>query len=120
MLPGVLYHHERYDGHGYPDGLEGEEIPLDGRILAVADAYDAMTSDRAYRQGLSQEKAEAVLRDGAGTQWDPRIIEAFFRAADEIVDLRSFYNPPDRPGRQPRSLKAVGEDLELLDGHASE
>ena len=107
VLPGVLYHHERFDGLGYPDGLVGEDIPLDGRILAVADAYDAMTSDRAYRTGRSQEDAEAVLRDGAGTQWDPQVVDAFFRVRDKIAELRQTYRSPPRPQRKRRSADQV-------------
>lgn len=71
LLPGVRSHHERYDGRGYPDGLAGTDIPLFGRIIAVADAYDAMTSDRPYRQGMPVSKALSILEDGKGTQWDP-------------------------------------------------
>jgi len=74
--PIVYHHHERYDGSGYPDGLKGDEIPLGARIVAVADAFDAMTTDRPYRQALSQKEAEAILRNGAGQQWDPRLAEA--------------------------------------------
>lgn len=70
-LPGVRSHHERYDGKGYPDGLAGEEIPLFGRIIAVADAFDAMTSDRPYRKGLARDRAIDILERGRGTQWDP-------------------------------------------------
>ncbi len=70
-LPGVRSHHERYDGRGYPDGLAGEEIPLFGRIIAVADAFDAMTSDRPYRKGLARDRAIDILERGRGTQWDP-------------------------------------------------
>jgi HD-GYP domain-containing protein (c-di-GMP phosphodiesterase class II) len=81
VLPGVLHHHERVDGHGYPHGLQGDEIPLDARILAVADSYDAMTSDRAYRPGMPCEKAIAILNDGAGTQWDTSIVEAFLHGS---------------------------------------
>jgi diguanylate cyclase (GGDEF)-like protein len=73
----VLHHHERWDGGGYPDGLFGEEIPIGARIIFVADAYDAMTSDRVYRQRLSEEEALAELRRCAGTQFDPRIVAAF-------------------------------------------
>jgi two-component system cell cycle response regulator len=69
--------HERFDGGGYPDGLAGEDIPLPARIVAVCDAYDAMTSDRAYRRGMSSEAALEELRCGAGTQFDPRVVEAF-------------------------------------------
>ncbi|WP_416829009.1 HD domain-containing phosphohydrolase [Ectobacillus polymachus] len=71
LLPGVKYHHERYDGNGYPEGLSGENIPLFGRIMAVADAYDAMTSDRPYRKGMPSEKALSIIHSGKGTQWDP-------------------------------------------------
>ncbi|MED2972018.1 HD domain-containing protein [Fictibacillus sp. B-59209] len=74
LLPGVKYHHERYDGKGYPEGLSGDDIPFFGRIIAVADAYDAMTSDRPYRKGMSRDKAVAILLDGKGTQWDPALV----------------------------------------------
>ncbi|MBL0387334.1 HD domain-containing protein [Tumebacillus sp. ITR2] len=77
LLPGVRSHHERYDGRGYPDGLAGLEIPLFGRIMAVADAFDAMTSDRPYRKGMPVEKALAILADGKGTQWDPEFAQMF-------------------------------------------
>ena len=91
VLPGVLHHHERYDGRGYPDQLSGESIPMDGRILAVADAYDAMTSDRSYRRGLSVQKAEEILRDGRGTQWDARVVDAYFAVRDQIDYIRTTY-----------------------------
>ncbi|WP_235848422.1 HD-GYP domain-containing protein [Litchfieldia alkalitelluris] len=77
IIEGVLYHHERYDGFGYPKGVSGEQIPLFGRIIAVADAYDAMTSDRPYRKGMSSEKALQILLSGKGTQWDPLITDIF-------------------------------------------
>lgn len=76
-LPGVRSHHERYDGKGYPDGLSGTDIPLFGRIIAVADAFDAMTSDRPYRKGMSQERALAILTEGKGTQWDAEFVQHF-------------------------------------------
>jgi len=79
----ILHHHERLDGKGYPDGLAGDRIPLEARILAVADAYDAMTSARAYRQALSHEAAIAELRRSAGTQLDPECVEAFVRRVGE-------------------------------------
>ncbi|MBJ8191221.1 HD-GYP domain-containing protein, partial [Bacillus cereus] len=78
-LPGVRSHHERYDGKGSPDQLAGEDIPLFGRIIAVADAYDAMTSDRPYRQGMKEEKAVMILEEGKGTQWDPYFAELFVK-----------------------------------------
>lgn len=77
----VLHHHERYDGSGYPDGLAGERIPLLARIVAVCDAYDAMTNDRPYRTRQSREQAAAALRLGAGRQWDPAIVRVFLEEA---------------------------------------
>jgi putative nucleotidyltransferase with HDIG domain len=76
----VLAHHERPDGKGYPHGLAGDEIPLEARILAVADAYEAMTSDRPYRASLEDDAAAEELRAGAGTQFDERVVTAFLVA----------------------------------------
>jgi HD-GYP domain-containing protein (c-di-GMP phosphodiesterase class II) len=73
----IRHHHERWDGRGYPDGLAGTQIPLGARVITVADAYDAMTSDRPYRAALSPEIALAELRRGAGRQFDPDMVEAF-------------------------------------------
>jgi diguanylate cyclase (GGDEF)-like protein/putative nucleotidyltransferase with HDIG domain len=78
----VLSHHERLDGNGYPRELAGASIPLEGRILAVADAYEAMTADRPYRKALSESDARAELRRGAGTQFDPEVVGAFERVLD--------------------------------------
>ncbi|MNE41724.1 Cyclic di-GMP phosphodiesterase response regulator RpfG [compost metagenome] len=80
FLPGVRSHHERYDGKGYPDGLQGDEIPLFGRIIAVADAFDAMTSDRPYRKGMDTSTAIGILEEGRGTQWDPHFADLFIEA----------------------------------------
>jgi len=88
LLPGVLYHHEHYDGKGYPDGLAGENIPLLARILAVADAYDAMTTARPYRDPMPWRKVEQILAEGAGTQWDQRVVEAFQRCRQKIHTIR--------------------------------
>jgi diguanylate cyclase (GGDEF)-like protein len=77
MATAVLYHHERWDGHGYPSGLKGEDIPLEARIVCVADCFSAMTSDRPYRGGMSVEEACEELERNAGTQFDPRIVELF-------------------------------------------
>jgi HD-GYP domain-containing protein (c-di-GMP phosphodiesterase class II) len=76
-VPLVLHHHERYDGKGYPKGLKGKDIPLGARILSVADAFDAMTSEQKHRQALSRSEAVDELKAGAGTQFDPEIVEAF-------------------------------------------
>jgi len=72
-----LYHHEKYDGTGYPFGLKGEEIPLAARIFAVIDVYEALTSDRPYRKAWSKEKAIEYIRDNAGTHFDPEIALRF-------------------------------------------
>ncbi|REK17217.1 MAG: HD domain-containing protein [Planctomycetota bacterium] len=87
VLPVVLHHHEQWDGRGYPHGLVGDEIPLLARIVAVADSFDAMGSDRPYREGMPEEKLDAILRGGAGQQWDAEVVEAFFRARDDIRDI---------------------------------
>lgn len=76
-LPYVLFHHERWDGDGYPTRRAGTEIPVEGRVLAVADAYDAMTSDRPYRPALTREAAVDEVRRCAGTQFDPEVVAAF-------------------------------------------
>ena len=86
----VLHHHERYDGTGYPRGLRGEEIPLGARILAVADAYEAMTSDRPYRRALSAEKAKEELKLGMGTQFDPTVVAAFLKILDREAPATSL------------------------------
>ena len=93
VMPVVLHHHESWDGGGYPDNLEAEQIPLAARIVAVADSYDAMSSDRPYREGMSEEKIEQILRNGAGKQWDPEVIDAFFRVHEDIRKITQ--NQPD-------------------------
>ncbi len=91
-LPYVRHHHERWDGEGYPDRLAGEEIPIEARLLGVADAFDAMTSDRSYRAALSVEQALAELQRCSGTQFDPALAEKFIEAwrTGDIAD-------PDAP-----------------------
>lgn len=87
LLPVVLHHHESWDGSGYPRHLPAEEIPLSARIVAVADAYDAMSSDRPYRKGMPEERIDEILRSGSGQQWDPAIIDAFFEARVDIQEI---------------------------------
>jgi len=79
-IPAVRYHHERWDGSGYPEGLRGEEIPLVARIVSVADAFDAMTTDRPYSTARTLEQAQQEILNGAGNRYDPFIVEAFMRA----------------------------------------
>ena len=80
IIPGVKYHHEKMNGKGYPDGLKGEKIPILAKIVAVADTYDAMTTDRPYRAALSRETAVKELRRCAGTQFDRKVVQAFIQA----------------------------------------
>jgi HD-GYP domain-containing protein (c-di-GMP phosphodiesterase class II) len=86
----VRHHHERWDGRGYPDGLVGSSIPLGGRIIAVADAFNAMISDRIYRAALPLERAWAELRAHAGSQFDAEIVAVFEHVVDEQGNLRSL------------------------------
>jgi len=85
----IRHHHERWDGKGYPDGLRGEEIPFLARILTVADAFDAMISDRPYRRGMGFEEAYREIVRCSGTQFDPRVVEAFREAFHKWLDRRS-------------------------------
>lgn len=93
VLPGVRNHHEAWNGKGYPDGLSGEEIPLMARILAVADSYDAMGSDRPYRPGMPPEQIEEIFRAGTGRQWDARIIDTYFAIRDDVRRICATYSP---------------------------
>jgi putative nucleotidyltransferase with HDIG domain len=77
VIPFIRHHHERFDGGGYPDRLAGDEIPLEARILAVADAYEAMTSNRPYRKARSPREAIEEIRRGTGSQFDPLVVQAF-------------------------------------------
>ena len=79
IIPLIFYHHERWDGKGYPSGIEREEIPIGARIIAVSDVYQALTSDRPYRKAYSKKKAMKILEEGSGTQFDPQIIAAFLK-----------------------------------------
>jgi putative two-component system response regulator len=84
----ALYHHEKYDGSGYPRGLSGDDIPESARIVAIADVYDSMTHDRAYRTALSEEEALKIMREGTGKHFDPRLLDCFFRSLPELRDIQ--------------------------------
>ncbi|MGG2973596.1 HD domain-containing phosphohydrolase [Geobacillus stearothermophilus] len=83
LLASIRSHHERIDGKGYPDGVAGDDIPLFGKIIAVADAFDAMTSDRPYRKGMDIRQAADILRKGKGTQWDSELVDLFLKHLQE-------------------------------------
>ncbi|MCR5429250.1 MAG: HD domain-containing protein [Lachnospiraceae bacterium] len=89
---GARFHHERFDGRGYPDGLKGEEIPLFARIIGVADAFDAMTSNRVYRNHMDSDYVMNEMKRGRGSQFDPEALDAFFRLVDKhVIDLDRLY-----------------------------
>ena len=94
----ALCHHERWDGSGYPSGLAGEEIPLWGRICAVADVFDAITSERPYKKAFSNEEAMRVLRMGRGTQFDSRVVDVFFEQLEEILAIQAQHRDPAPSG----------------------
>jgi putative nucleotidyltransferase with HDIG domain len=83
LIPIVLHHHERYDGTGYPEGLHGEDIPIEARIIGVADAVEAMASDRPYRRALTPQEILGELKKNTGTQFDPVVVNAFLKILDE-------------------------------------
>ncbi|MCX7881730.1 MAG: HD domain-containing protein [Brevinematales bacterium] len=90
IVPWIRFHHEYMDGSGYPYGLRGKDIPLGARVLAVADAFDAMTSDRPYRKALNLDQVEEILREGAGKQWDAEIVSLAIRYLDVIYERETM------------------------------
>ena len=84
LVPFVKHHHERFDGRGYPDGLKGEDIPLESRIILVADTFDAMTTTRSYRKGLDKKVALKELKRCSGSQFDPKVIDVFISAVENF------------------------------------
>ena len=104
VLPVVRHHHEAWNGAGYPLRLTGEQIPFLARIVSVADAFDAMSSDRSYRKGMPDEQLDKILRQGSGTQWDPDVISAFFRIREQVRQM--VRREPD--------AEPVDEEMRLL------
>jgi putative two-component system response regulator len=106
----ALTHHERYDGRGYPHGLRGEEIPLCGRITALADVYDALTSKRIYKPSFSHETTRRMIEEGSGSQFDPDIVAAFRRREDDFLRVaRQFAE--STPAARPISPSAVADPV---------
>jgi putative nucleotidyltransferase with HDIG domain len=104
----VRHHHERFDGTGYPDGLAGEDIPLEARILSVVDVFDAMTHERSYRKALSRETAIAELERVAGTQFDPAVVEAFLGLLSRQGEELAAPAQTTAKERQPAAVRAAG------------
>jgi putative two-component system response regulator len=98
----ALTHHEKWDGTGYPRRLAGNAIPLEGQVAAVSDVFDALTSDRPYRQAFSIDHAVKIMRSERGGHFDPRLVDLFLENVDEVVDLRERYTPaPAAPAQAP-------------------
>ncbi|MCR4643750.1 MAG: HD domain-containing protein [Lachnospiraceae bacterium] len=92
----AAYHHERWDGKGYPEGLHDEEIPLSARIMALADVFDALTSRRVYKPAFPLSKAVAIIKEDAGTHFDPKCVEVFLEALPEVEEVLKKLNPDDK------------------------
>jgi cyclic di-GMP phosphodiesterase len=87
----ALHHHERWDGSGYPNGLTATDIPLWGRICAVGDVFDAVTSERPYKPAFENEEALKILQDGRGKHFDPRVVDVFFECLPEILAIQARF-----------------------------
>jgi putative two-component system response regulator len=108
----ALTHHERWDGTGYPSGLIGEQIPLHGRICAVADVFDALTSKRPYKPAFSNDEALETIRESAGSHFDPEIVDAFFNCTDDIFAIQNEHRDADGgESLLTQSLRAVQESM---------
>ncbi|MDD4978877.1 MAG: response regulator [Gallionella sp.] len=105
-------HHEKFDGSGYPRGLKGHDIPLFGRIVAVADVFDALTSERPYKKAWDIEKASQLLRDGMGKHFDPECVEAFFTDWEQVLEIKQRFTDEDMELREPDEvMTSAGEKL---------
>ena len=91
----ALTHHEKWDGSGYPFGISGEQIPIEGRITAVADVFDALSTRRPYKPAFPLEKCFAILLEGRGTHFDAHVLDAFLSRRDEVVLIQMSYSDPD-------------------------
>ncbi len=111
IRPMVRHHHERWDGGGYPDGLVGEDIPLSARILRLADVFDALTTDRSYRRGLTSEQALAIMKDDAGSVFDPLLFPVFAGLSPRVQRRLVARSPVDRqrnPVSPPHLIPVAG------------
>ncbi|MEW5736484.1 MAG: HD domain-containing phosphohydrolase [Thermodesulfobacteriota bacterium] len=103
----AMTHHERWDGNGYPHGISGKEIPLVGRICAVADVFDALTSRRPYKEPISVEDSCAIIMEGRGIRFDPKVVDAFFAAMDEIMIIKDQF--PDTTRSRLVEMVGIGD-----------
>ena len=106
----ALYHHEKWNGAGYPTGIAGEEIPLSARIMAVADVFDALVSNRSYKKGFPFEKAMDIIRESSGTHFDPAIAEAFLNAEDEVRKVAEQFGEKESAQEEAQSEKTPGQE----------
>jgi putative two-component system response regulator len=100
----ALSHHEHWDGNGYPNGLVGEEIPVEGRMAAIADVFDALTSDRVYRPAMTVERALAIMSEGRETHFDPALLDVFFDSIVEVLLIRDGH-VQEKQKKEQESLK---------------
>ena len=107
----AYYHHERWDGQGYPAGLHGKDIPLSARIVALADVYDALTSDRPYRKAMPHDEAAAIITQGRGTQFDPDLVDAFLTNQEVFDRIRKFHEFEEQPQRIEQLLEGSIREL---------
>ena len=107
----ATYHHERWDGTGYPSGKAGEDIPLSARVMAVADVFDALVSKRSYKEPFTFERSMEIIKEGAGTQFDPQIAELFIEAADEVREISRA-----NESMQSQEIRNITDDSEDLPG----
>jgi len=109
-LAGViaLTHHEKWDGSGYPEGLKGTDIPLAGRITAIADVFDSLTSKRPYKEPFSVEESLGIIGVGRGTHFDPGVVDAFFATKDEILSIKEKYNNQGEPAGSEYPVGTLG------------
>ncbi len=110
----AYYHHERWDGRGYPNGLKGEEIPLAARIVTLADVYDALSSKRPYKEAFSHERSREIVVAGVEKQFDPDVIEAFLRCEDKFIEVRSRF----QHSGQVSLLQQLSEAVDKLEVNA--
>ena len=108
----AAYHHEKWDGSGYPYGLAGEEIPLSARIMAVADVFDALVSKRSYKAGFPVEKAFAIIEEGIGTHFDPQVARAFLHAKDKACAVVEETKRRQEAEERAAQAKAAGKEPE--------